>query len=176
MVYCKQLCSVSSPLAPTKLTEMSPVTSQMLEARREKDCIAITVERKYFHVDNSFVKRSLRPSEWQLNPVHGNVCVPRFGNERLLNEAASMEFIAKNTNIPVPKLLSCFEDDNAVYLVTEHIEGVAMSKLSEEQRKVVEEELAGHLETLRSLKSDVWGGPSGIVGNFPCFNVGLFKV
>lgn len=150
---------------------MSPVTGEMLEARREKDCFAITLERKYYHVSDSFVKRSLRPSEWQINPVHGNFCVPRFGNERLLNEAASMQFIATNTNIPVPKLLSCFEDDNAVYLITEYIEGVAMSELSEEERKVVEKELEGHLETLRNLTSDVWGGPSGIVGYFPCFNV-----
>lgn len=145
---------------------MSPVTIEMLEARREKDCFAITLERKYLHVGNSFVKRSLRPSEWQLNPVHGNVCVPRFGKERLLNEAASMQFIAENTDIPVPKLLSCFEDDQAVYLITEYIEGVAMSELSVEQRKVVEKELEGHLETLKSLKSDTWGGPSGIVSNF----------
>lgn len=48
-----------------------------------------------------------------------------------------------------------FEDDNAVYLVTEYIEGLAMRKLSQEDRKVAEKELEGHLETLRSLKSDV---------------------
>jgi hypothetical protein len=42
-----------------------------------------------------------------------------------------------------------------VYLVTEYIEGLAMRKLSQEDRKVAEKELEGHLETLRSLKSDV---------------------
>uniref|UniRef100_A0A8H7NPB7 Aminoglycoside phosphotransferase domain-containing protein n=1 Tax=Bionectria ochroleuca TaxID=29856 RepID=A0A8H7NPB7_BIOOC len=142
---------------------MPPVTSQMLDVRREKNCVGITLDRKYFHVNRSFVKRSLRPSEWQINPVTGTVCVPRFGNERLLNESASMQFIAKNTNLPVPKLFACFEDDDAVCLVTEYIEGESMAKLPEEKRKVVEKEIEGHLETLRSLTSDIWGGPSGIV-------------
>lgn len=145
---------------------MPPVTRQMLEARREKDCVGITLERKYFHVYGSFVKRSLRPSEWQLHPVTGGYCVPPFGNERILNEAAAMQFIAENTNIPVPKLFACIEDDGAVYIVSEYVDGKAMAVLPEEQRKVVEKELEGHLETLRGLKSDTWGGPSGIV-RFP---------
>jgi hypothetical protein len=143
---------------------MSPVTSEMLNARREKDCIAITLERKYFHVNGSFVKRSFRPSEWQLNPVTGAYCLPRFGKERLLNEAACLEFIAKNTNFPVPKLYACFEDSDAVHVITEYIEGESMADLPAEKRRVVERELEGHLETMRCLKSDVWGGPSGIVG------------
>ncbi len=74
-----------------------------------------------------------------------------------------MCFIAETTDIPVPKLYSCFEDDGAVYLVMEYIEGVAMSCLNPEQRKTVEAELEGYLETLRGLKSDTWGGPTGIV-------------
>ncbi|CAH0022771.1 unnamed protein product [Clonostachys rhizophaga] len=86
---------------------MPPVTSQMLDIRREKDCVGITLERKYFHVNGSFVKRSLRPSEWQINPVAGTVCVPRFGNERLLNEAANMQFIASFERSLLFKSLSC---------------------------------------------------------------------
>lgn len=74
-----------------------------------------------------------------------------------------MEFIAKSTNIPVPKVYSCFEDDEAAYLVTEFVEGVTMNHLSIEERKIVEAELERHLETLRGLKSKIWGGPSNIV-------------
>jgi len=74
-----------------------------------------------------------------------------------------MAFIAEHTNIPVPKLHCCFEDDEAVYLVMEYIDGTRMSELEEEKRKVVEKELELHLETLKKLKSRVWGGPSGIV-------------
>lgn len=143
--------------------DMCPVTPGMLNARREKDCFMITHERKYYSLNNSFVKRSLRPSEWQHNPFDGTLSIPRFGNERLLNEGATLRFIAENTNIPVPKLYGCFEDDNAVYLVTELIEGVEMAALEPAQRKTVELELEGYVDVLRGLKSSVWGGPSGIV-------------
>lgn len=146
---------------------MAPVTNQMLNARREKECVGLTTERKYFHVDGAWIKRSLRPSEWQTNPFAGVLFIPRFGNERVLNEAAAMRFIADKTDIPVPKLHGCFEDDGAVYLVMEYVEGVTMNNLVPEQRKVVETELERHVETLRGLKSDAWGGPSGIVGSLP---------
>jgi tRNA A-37 threonylcarbamoyl transferase component Bud32 len=135
----------------------------MINAKREENCVAVTTERKYFKVGNSWVKRSLRPKEWQVDPMSGMWLVPRFGIERIMNEGACMEYIAKNTNIPVPKLYSCFEDDEAAYLVMEFIEGVTMSELHLEERKVVEKELEGHLKTMRGLKSSVWGGPSGIV-------------
>lgn len=143
----------------------------MLDARREKDCTGITTNRKYFQVNDSFIKRSLRPSEWQHSHFSGALCVPRFGNERILNETATLRFIAEQTNIPVPKVYSCFEDNEAVYLIREYVEGVAMASLDPEQRKRVELELRGYLETLRSLKSDVRGGPSGIV-SLP-FGVGV---
>lgn len=135
---------------------------------REKECVGFTTERKYFVVDGpsskgAFVKRSLRPAEWQTNPFDGRVVIPRFGNERVLNEAACMRFIAENTSITVPKLYACFEDDGAVYLVRERVDGVIMANLDAEKRKVVEAELDMHLQTMKTLKSSVWGGPTGLV-------------
>ncbi|EQK99359.1 hypothetical protein G6O67_007420 [Ophiocordyceps sinensis] len=58
-----------------------------------------------------------------------------------------------------PKLYGCFEDDGAVYLVMEYIDGVTMNDRTLEQRKVVETELERYMETLRGLRSDAWGGP-----------------
>lgn len=142
---------------------MAPITNQMLNARREKDCVGLTTERKYFHVDGAWIKRSLGPTEWQTNPFAGTLFIPRLGHERILNEAAAMRFIASQTNIPVPKLYACFEDHDVAYLVMEYVEGVTMDKLTAEQRLVVEAEVERHLETLRGLKSATWGGPSGIV-------------
>lgn len=60
---------------------MSPVMNQMLNARREKECVGLTTERKYFHVDGAWIKRSLRPSEWQTNPFASMLLMPRFCNE-----------------------------------------------------------------------------------------------
>lgn len=91
------------------------------------------------------MKRSLRPSEWQSNPFDGRVFIPRFGNERVLNEAACTRFIAENTGIPVPKACAFFEDDGAVYLVRGRIVGVIMNTLDADKRKVVEAELKEHL-------------------------------
>ncbi|TLS21338.1 uncharacterized protein PpBr36_10369 [Pyricularia pennisetigena] len=96
-------------------------------------------------------------------PVEGRVIIPRFGKERLQNEANSLRFISEKTNIPVPKFIGHFEDDGAVYLITEFVEGIAMSELPENQRKEVEVEVEAHLQTLKQLKSSQWGGPSGLV-------------
>jgi tRNA A-37 threonylcarbamoyl transferase component Bud32 len=137
---------------------MAPVTNQMLNAKREENCISITTERKYFRVGQSWIKRSLRPSEWQINQYSATLLVPRFGKERIFNEASAIEFIAKTTNIPVPRIYSCFEDDEAAYLVMEYVEGITMNNLDVEKRKVVENEIESHLETLRTLRSTVWGG------------------
>jgi len=140
----------------------------MLNDRREEGCISITSDRKYYHVGQTFIKRSLRPSEWQTNPLNGALHVPRQARERALNEAAVMAYIAQTTNIPIPKLHCSFEDDGAVYLVMEHIEGITMNQLDNDQRTVVEQELNLHCEALHNLRSKAMGGPSGPVSpNIP---------
>ena len=128
----------------------------------DEGCEGVTAERKYYHRGNASIKRSLRPREYLTN-YRGNLHIPRVNKERLQNEAASLRFIHKNTNIPVPAVLCDFEDDGAYYLITEFIEGECMAELSEEQKVVVGRELEEHLATLRTLKSDTMGGPSGIV-------------
>lgn len=140
-----------------------PLTNQLANKNLELHCTGLTSERKYFRTGNSFVKRSLRPSEWQVSALKGTIHVPRLGNERLLNEAAVLEYIGGNTDIPIPKLYTCFEDVNAVVLVTEHVDGVGMHELDEQQQKTVIVELDRHLQTLHSLKSCSLGGPTGIV-------------
>ncbi|EZF25601.1 hypothetical protein H112_02171 [Trichophyton rubrum D6] len=89
-------------------------TNQMLNDRKEKDCIGIIHERKYYRSGVSFIKRSLRPKEWQL--------------------------LKENSTIPIPHLYCCFEDDDAVYLVMEYVEGVSMDRLTEDQKARVENE------------------------------------
>ena len=90
--------------------------------------------------------------------------IPLFNLERVLNEGECLEFLSQNTDIPLPKLCACFEDDGAAYLITEYVEGVGMNDLKQEGQDVVAKELRIHMETLRKLKSNTWGGPSGLVG------------
>lgn len=131
-----------------------PVTPQMLQATKEKDCIAITAERKHYRVDQTFVKRSLRPSEWQTSPFKGTLYIPRQGWGRALNEATAIEYVGTMTNIPVPKLHCSFEDDHAVYLIMEYVDGVGTNELDENQQAIVRQELARHLATLHNLRSN----------------------
>ncbi|KAJ5808415.1 hypothetical protein N7474_009684 [Penicillium riverlandense] len=74
-----------------------------------------------------------------------------------------MSFIRRNTDIPVPTLYGAFEVDGSYFVIMEYIEGVDMKSLTDDQKKVVEVELHQHLATLRKLKSNTIGGPSGIV-------------
>jgi len=83
----------------------------MLNERRDTNCIGISVDRKYYHTGSTFIKRSLRPSEWQINPMNEVVHVPRQGQARILNEAAAMMFVADNTEIPFPTVHRSFEDE-----------------------------------------------------------------
>ncbi|KAI1113792.1 kinase-like domain-containing protein [Nemania sp. NC0429] len=140
---------------------MAPPTNQKLNAEREENCIGITPERKYYRCGNNYIKRSLRPTEWQKHNSY--LHVPKFNPERILNEGACLKFLAENTDIALPKLYACYEDDGAGYLITEYVEGVGVNELISEQQKMVGQELQKHLKTLRALTSDKWarrpGGP-----------------
>ncbi|KAJ4319930.1 hypothetical protein N0V84_006113 [Fusarium piperis] len=128
---------------------------------QEEGCIATTFERKYYHRESAFIKRSLRPNEFRTG--YRGLHVPRLGKERIMNEAESLRFIKQHTDIPVPAVYCHFEDDGAYYLITEYIEGVSMSELPEGQKAVVHEELESQRAKLKALKSCRLGGPSGIV-------------
>ncbi|KAM0267818.1 hypothetical protein ACHAQH_010079 [Verticillium albo-atrum] len=140
---------------------MAPPTNQELNAKREEHCVSVTPERKYYRCGETWIKRSLRPTEWQKH--NGYMHVPIFNLERILNEGACLEFLSKNTNIPLPRLIACFEDDGAAYLVTEYVEGVGMNVLDTESQAIVAKELQRHTQTLKELTSDTWGGPGGVV-------------
>lgn len=131
------------------------------EHKKEDGCFAITFERKYYHRGGTFIKRCLRPAEFQtgFRGLHD----PRLRKESLINEADSLRYILSHTDIPVPKVYCDFEDDDAYYLIMEYVDGVSMSGLEEDQKSIVREELQIHLAKLKTLKSHRMGGPSGIV-------------
>lgn len=127
----------------------------------EDGLLYITLERKYYHRGLSFIKRSLRESEY-FHGIYG-ICVPALNKERLQNEAECLRYLRSNTDIPVPTVYADFEDDGAYYLITEYIQGVDMFELPQEKKDIVKQELDRHLSTLHSLKSKTPGGPSGLV-------------
>ncbi|KAJ5291055.1 hypothetical protein N7478_000306 [Penicillium angulare] len=125
----------------------------------EADSFGKTAERQYYRHGCLFTKRSLRPSEY-ITTYKGTIYIQRLGKERLQNEGESLHFVSQKTNIPVPKVYGSFDVDDSHFLITEYIEGVGMSELSEDQKKLVWPEIDQHLATLHSLTSNKIGGPS----------------
>ncbi|KAK8150071.1 hypothetical protein G3M48_004275 [Beauveria asiatica] len=127
----------------------------------EEGCIATTFERKYYHRGPVFIKRSLRPREYQTG--YRGIHIPPLGKQRLINEAESLQFIRQHTDIPVPTVYCHFLDDDAYYIITEFVDGISMADLSDERKSIVGNELERHTAKLKTLRSSRLGGPSGIV-------------
>ena len=87
----------------------------------------------------------------------GYKAVSRFTMAEQYQSSISKEILGNDT--------PCFEDDGAVYLVTEFVDGIGMNEIDDSTAKrIVEKELQEHVEALKELKSNVWGGPDGLVG------------
>ena len=121
-----------------------------------------THEREYRIYKDRFLKRSLAPSEYKPD-FRGQPHVPINNIERLRNEAECLQFIKAKTDIPVPDFLDAYDQDGSFYLWTRRVDGVPMKELSESKRKRVIIQLEVHLRTLRNLRSDRIGGPTGIL-------------
>lgn len=91
-------------------------------------------------------------------PLSRHIIV-KTGDDVRLTEAATMRFIAKHTNIPVPKVLSAFSRKGAVYIVMERIQGQDLTKawlhMSEQTRASVLDQLRLLLDQLRALQPPV---------------------
>lgn len=130
-----------------------------LHENREPGCFGVLPDRKYYQVDNLFIKRTLRKPEWT-ELRSGRVVTPSAAlPQRFRTDVAVQRYLREHTNIPLPAFASTFGDDGAMYLVMESVEGVSMNELPEKDRKIVEQELQKHLKTLKSLRSDAPGVP-----------------
>ncbi|KAH6626640.1 hypothetical protein B0J18DRAFT_443987 [Chaetomium sp. MPI-SDFR-AT-0129] len=127
-----------------------------MNKHREPDCTGVTIDKKYYEVGNSFIKRTLRQHEWITAPNWTpSTCLP----QRWKTDAAILVYLREKTNIPLPRLQHTFEDDGAFYFSTELVPGVSMSQLTEEQKQVVMKELLEYVATLKSLRSGTPGVP-----------------
>lgn len=66
-------------------------------------------------------------------------------------------------NLPLPKLKCSFEDDGAVHLIMEYIEGVTENQLHSDRRSVVEQKLNFYCKSLHKLRFRAMGGPSELL-------------
>ena len=121
-----------------------------------------THEREYIDYGDKFVKRSLAPDEYDkriVDPYHYSSVNMR----RLQNEADCLKFIARETPIPVPKVLAAYERNGSFILETERIDGILMQDLEPEEQVKVMPQIHLCLQMLHRLRSDKMGGPSGII-------------
>ena len=82
--------------------------------------------------------------------------------KRLQNEAHCLEFIARTTTIPVPRLLAAYTEDGSFILETDRIDGVLMQELSLEKQRQVIPQVRRYLRELRNIHSEKLGGPCGL--------------
>ncbi|KAL2267144.1 hypothetical protein VTJ83DRAFT_4421 [Remersonia thermophila] len=143
-----------------RFREQPPLVPQ-LGLASEEGWLATSTDRKYYRRGNAFIKRCLRDRE--IVPGPQGCPYPRLRKESLKNEAATLRFIHRHTEIPVPLLFCDFEDDDAYHVITEYVEGVSMADLPDDQKPVVMDELEGHLAQLKRLRSHRLGGPTGLV-------------
>jgi hypothetical protein len=120
-----------------------------------------TQEREYVEYKDKFRKRSLAPNEYK-QYIHDPNFYASFNMKRLQNKADCLEFIARTTKIPMPRVLAVYTEDGSFILETDRINGVLMKELSlEEQRKVIPQ-IRHYLQELRNIHSDKLGGPCGL--------------
>ena len=85
-----------------------------------------------------------------------------------LTEGATIDFIAQNTSIPVPKIYCSFVHKNRAYIVMERIRGddlpTAWQKLSEQSRQKVFDQLRSMIQEMRLLKPPPGTGVESCVG------------
>ncbi|KAH9883044.1 hypothetical protein J1614_000411 [Plenodomus biglobosus] len=102
--------------------------------------------------------------------LSGKICV-KCGTGVSLNEATTMQFVAKHTSIPVPRVYCAFAKQNRAYIVIKRIHGEPIGagwyKRSEESKAKILDQLKKMIEEMRSITpredigvAHVDGGPS----------------
>lgn len=135
------------------------VTNQELNDRREPGCLAVLADKKYFHVGNFFMKRTLRQHEWQA-VAQDIVIVPATSYpQRWKTDAAILRYLRKETDIPLPPTECTFEDDGAFYFQSQFVDGISMKELEPKEKEVVIKEVERHVATLQALRSEFPGVP-----------------
>ena len=88
-------------------------------------------------------------------PLRSQQLFFKLGPRVRLTEAVASEFVAKNTTIPVPRVVDVFKYDGSVYIIQEFIDAPMLltvwRKLGPDDRKKCMVQLKGYLEQLRSL-------------------------
>ncbi|OAA57247.1 Protein kinase-like domain protein [Cordyceps fumosorosea ARSEF 2679] len=87
--------------------------------------------------DTTFIKTSRLPVAWTRPDGTAFAWFRSWNHERITNEAKALELIAKETTIPVPRLVEHgIHPDGRRYLITERIDGVPLSTIKDDPSRV----------------------------------------
>lgn len=129
--------------------------------------IATLVSREisYYYTTKVFVKRQPHPDELGLD-IWDNPAINPYIADRLRNEAAVLQFVAKHTTIPVPEFLDLWEENGLVHLKTALVEnGVELRHVDESLLSTAIMSVTAQLESdilpqLRRLRRNFMGSPN----------------
>ena len=125
-----------------------------------------TLDRHFSYDRHTFTKRELFPHERRTNRKGEIIRIP-WSAERLENEYAALEYIAANTYIPVPQVVSFKKIDGSFQLVVERVSGVLLTEMGEDKAEAAENAknyiTSTVLPQLASLKSNRSGNLNGVV-------------
>lgn len=119
----------------------------------------------YYYTTKVFVKRQPHKDELGMD-IYGNPAINPYIADRLRNEAAALQFIAKHTTIPVPEFLHLWEDNGLVYLKTALVENaVELKHIDESLLPMAVMSVTAQLESdilpqLRRLRRNFMGSPN----------------
>lgn len=103
-------------------------------------------ERRYTLTESTFTKSELPEDALPVSQKTGQKVYPLWSRERLQNEAATLQFIASKTSIPVPKFLGLYEEDGLLHLKTELAKGIPLEDLGSD---------AGTADVAKRLESSI---------------------
>ncbi len=126
----------------------------------------ITPDRHYSFDYDTFTKRELFPHERQTN-LKGEIIRLPWSTERLENEYGALEYIAANTDIPVPEVLSFENIGGSFHLVVERVSAIPIYQMREYQAEALKNAknfiTILVLPQLADLKSTRIGNLNGVV-------------
>jgi Phosphotransferase enzyme family len=101
------------------------------------------------------VLRRFRPRRGSVLFLTDKLCV-KYGPLRHLPEASTIEFVAQNTSIPVPKIYCAFKHKRCTYILMERVKGESLGcgwvLRSPESKAKILKQLTGMVESMRRLR------------------------
>jgi hypothetical protein len=121
-----------------------------------------TLDKRYFETVSPsdkniryFIKRSLSTHDPIPLDSLGRPTVPAYKpKEQLLNEALAIAYVKRHTSIPVPNVITTFEDQGCFYLVEEFFRGsIIAAEAPKKKHGFIRIQLEGFVAQLEQLKS-----------------------